>query len=236
MHIAICDDHIADRKQMERLLGRESDRRISTTGVLYIDSFGSQESIIQAPMIYDALFIDMTENNCDSIALGRILRKEGVRPPIVFCNGTVNYRERNDLPENCLFLDKPVLVAELSQIIDQLLIFKDQLEPLLEFRNLEGTFYVKEEEFLYGYPTDVHKVSIFLTEGRHINADMNFGSFVNSMASCNSYIQLRNRTVLNMRHIRDISFFKVTMTDKKELRLFPGEIRSLKQSYKEFLG
>ena len=44
MHLAVCDDHLVDRKQMERLLGRESDRRIHTTGVLYIDSFGSQES------------------------------------------------------------------------------------------------------------------------------------------------------------------------------------------------
>ena len=33
MHLAICDDHMADRKQMERLLGRESDRRLNTTGV-----------------------------------------------------------------------------------------------------------------------------------------------------------------------------------------------------------
>ena len=30
MHIAICDDNIADRKQTERLLGRESDRRAKT--------------------------------------------------------------------------------------------------------------------------------------------------------------------------------------------------------------
>ena len=59
MHLAICDDHMADRKQMERLLGRESDRRLNTTGVLYVDSFGSKESILTTPMIYDAIFMDM---------------------------------------------------------------------------------------------------------------------------------------------------------------------------------
>ena len=37
MHIAICDDNIADRKQTERLLGKESDRRAKTESVLYID-------------------------------------------------------------------------------------------------------------------------------------------------------------------------------------------------------
>ena len=59
MHLAICDDHMADRKQMERLLGRESDRRLNTTGVLYVDSFGSKESILTTPMIYDAIFMDI---------------------------------------------------------------------------------------------------------------------------------------------------------------------------------
>ncbi len=44
MHLAICDDHMADRKQMERLLGRESDRRMNTTGVLYVDSLWKQKS------------------------------------------------------------------------------------------------------------------------------------------------------------------------------------------------
>ena len=66
MHLAICDDHMADRKQMERLLGRESDRRLNTTGVLYVDSFGSKESILVTPMIYDAIFMDMTEDGCDA--------------------------------------------------------------------------------------------------------------------------------------------------------------------------
>ena len=57
MHIAVCDDNIADRKQMERLLGRASDRRLHTTGVLYIDSYGNVEAALRPPMLYDAFFL-----------------------------------------------------------------------------------------------------------------------------------------------------------------------------------
>ena len=66
MHIAICDDNIADRKQTERLLGRESDRRAKTDNVLYIDSFGKQESVLVSPMIYDMFFIDMVNDASQS--------------------------------------------------------------------------------------------------------------------------------------------------------------------------
>ena len=66
MHLAVCDDNIADRKQMERLLGRESDRRLNTTGVLYVDSFGNRSAILSTPMIYDGLFMDMVEDGCNA--------------------------------------------------------------------------------------------------------------------------------------------------------------------------
>ena len=58
MHIAICDDIIADRKQLERLLSRESDRRIKTTGNLYLESFGGIAALTHATMINDLFVID----------------------------------------------------------------------------------------------------------------------------------------------------------------------------------
>ena len=36
MHIAICDDNVADRKHLERLLSRESDKRAGTPNILYV--------------------------------------------------------------------------------------------------------------------------------------------------------------------------------------------------------
>ena len=125
MHLAICDDHMADRKQMERLLGRESDRRLNTTGVLYVDSFGSKESILVTPMIYDAIFMDMTEDGCDAIELSHMLRADGTDVPIVFCCDKVDYRKSKNLPDNALFLDKPIVVSELTETIDHLLSIKN---------------------------------------------------------------------------------------------------------------
>ena len=36
LHIAICDDNAADRRQLERLLGRESEKRARDTGVFIL--------------------------------------------------------------------------------------------------------------------------------------------------------------------------------------------------------
>ena len=59
MHIALCDDNVADRKQFERLVKRESDRRAADEGILFADSFGNSESLLTNPMQYDVFYIDM---------------------------------------------------------------------------------------------------------------------------------------------------------------------------------
>ena len=92
MHIAVCDDNIADRKQMERLLERASDRRIHTTGVLYIDSYGNVDAVMRSPMLYDAFFIDMTSGPVNGFQLARKLIDAGSTAPIILCISTINYR------------------------------------------------------------------------------------------------------------------------------------------------
>lgn len=234
MHLAVCDDHIADRKQMERLLGRESDRRISTTGVLYLDSYGSKSSLLYAPMIYDALFLDMTEDGCDAVEIANMLRTDGTEIPIVFCCGKINYRESENLPDNVYFLDKPIQVAELTAMIDVLLEIKGRQAKRLEFRNLSETYYILEEELLYAAPEGDRHMKLHLTDGTVHLAEMTPEAFCFNMVSCESYISLFNYYVLNMDHIQSVSMFKVTMKDGSTIKLSLGEKRALEKEMKKY--
>lgn len=230
MHLAICDDHMADRKQMERLLGRESDRRLNTTGVLYVDSFGSKESILTTPMIYDAIFMDMTEDGCDAVELSHMLRADGTDVPIVFCCDKVDYRKSKNLPDNALFLDKPIVVAELTEMIDHLLSIKNSKAQKLEFRNQTDTIYLTEGQISYVWPESNRHVCIHTTDSREYTTDMSIASFCGTLSKYDSFILLASNTVLNMRYIRSISMFKVTMQDGKSFRLGFGEAKVLRKS------
>ena len=93
MHIAICDDNIADRKQLERLLDRESDRRKDTSGVFFCDSYGNSEHLSRNPMPYELFFLDMTSEEPDGLSFAIELRRLGVTAPIALCSSSINYRE-----------------------------------------------------------------------------------------------------------------------------------------------
>ena len=170
MHLAVCDDNIADRKQMERLLGRESDRRQNTTGVLYVDSFGNRDAILTTPMIYDGLFIDMTEDGSDAVEIAGKLREAGSILPIVFC------LLQDRLPEvavpsgQLLFPGQARSSCRACRHVRPAPCHQKKSQvKRYEFRSLTETFYLEEKDIMYAWPVDDQTVRIRLTDGSEKN-------------------------------------------------------------------
>ena len=109
IHLALCDTNFPDRKQMERLLARESDKRINEC-VIYMETYGSKEALLQSPRIYDAYFLDIPDSDYSAYQLAVDLQNKGITSPIVFCVSTMNYREVGPLLDNSVFINKPILV------------------------------------------------------------------------------------------------------------------------------
>ena len=167
MHIAVCDDNVADRKQLERLLKRESDKRALSTGVIYTSSFGNASSMLATPMQYNAFYIDVCKTEgITGMDIVRELTAKGVNAPIVMCCSDTNYREYS-FPSNVIFLDKPIKVTELGESIDHALSIMEKAEPLIELREDTETFYVTEPDILYAVENGRH-VLVSLVDGRKI--------------------------------------------------------------------
>ncbi|MBR6380179.1 MAG: hypothetical protein IKS07_00695 [Lachnospiraceae bacterium] len=206
MHIAICDDNVADRKQLERLLGRESDARKDTTGLLYLDSYGNETAILAHPMVYDVFFIDMCHTSgTSSLTVVRELLEKGVSAPFVLCCSEVDYRTQ-DFPEDTLFLDKPIRVEDLRRVLDHAQQLKDSAEKTIELREEKETHYVFEAEILYAVENGNY-TDVYLTSGAVVKtfgkAELFFGAIE---AEHDAFIMASQRVVLNCRHIDGFRF------------------------------
>lgn len=227
MHIAICDDNIADRKQTERLLSRESDRRAKTDSVLYIDSFGKQESVLAAPMIYDMFFIDMV-NDLPSTAsdIVKALLSAGVTAPIVMLNSTINYRKDTYLSSlsQVYFLDKPIKVAELTDIISMGFEKKTQKVPTIELRTDTEAFYVKEEDIMYAVFYSKQYTDVFLSDGRKIHMLCNIENFYAHLEHFGSFFPANRHTIIQKKYVKKISLLHVHLTNGEKF-VFPSDYK-----------
>lgn len=213
LHIAICDSDPGDRKQMERLLSRESDARTSTTGNFYIDTFGNAGALINTPLVYDTYFLDVTDNVCNSYDIAVALREKGILSPIVYCISTIDYHNSGELLENSVFINKPIKKNELTLILDNIIEQKQiNYIPTIELRNSYDTYYVEEKNVMYFYGKGCN-IETHMSDNTIKPANTFITSLWRDIYTYPSFIILDKATILNVRHIDKVGLLNVTMKD-----------------------
>ncbi|MCR5669439.1 MAG: response regulator [Butyrivibrio sp.] len=236
MHLAICDDNIADRKQTERLLGRQSDRIFKETGDrIYIDSYGNVEAFMQKPHMYNALFVDVTQSDISGVEVVKMLLADGVVAPIIMCSEKNDYRtllaDAGVTADNIRFLDKPIKVAELTSLIDMVQSLKGHEEPTLELRGKKETIYAKGDDIVCAFkPRSASALSVYLQDGRTIEILQDAYNFYDQCAIFPQICPVSDNAVINIHHISNLSFGKVTLDNDVTLHIAFSYRNSIKQA------
>ena len=220
MHIAVCDDNVADRKQMERLLTREGDKRRGLVSGLYVDSFGSSASLLYTPMDYDVYFLDFNSENTTGIDIVKALIEGGKRSIFVLCCGSNNYREM-ECPDGVKFLDKPIDAEELSKMIDVVEDCLSSREPTIEVREDNGkSFRIHESEFIYG-TSKGRFMDLYMTGGRSAHILCSVDNFQSQLQNYPNLLPVNHKSFINAAHIIKLSAFSVTMPGNVVFTLSP---------------
>lgn len=234
LHIAICDSDPGDRKQMERLLGRESDKRVNTTGNFYLDTFGSAGALINAPLVYDVYFLDATDEVCNSYDIAVALREKGVLSPIVYCISKIDYHESGELLPNSVFINKPIKVDELSLLLDKIIEQKkDSYIPTIEIRNNYDTFYVEEKSVVYfcgkGFAMEAH-----MDDGTVKHASTFLSALWHDVYTYPTLKLASKEAIINIRHISEIKFNSVIMDNGEKIKCKHSYMSAIKSAYESY--
>ena len=233
MHIAICDDNVADRKQLERLLKREADTRTLKSEGFYVDSYGHLKALLRSPMLYDAFFIDMCHGETTGMDVVDALIKVGVNAPIILCSSLISYRDYS-FPEHILFLDKPIKKEELSETIDHAIKVKEAAVPHIELREESGEYhYVTEPDILYAV-SEGRYLKITLTNQKVLAVLSTLENLYSQLAGYPMFFPLNRKTLVNGRYLQTIHLLNATMTDGTTFRIALGSLDYARYAMEEF--
>lgn len=235
MYIALADSSVGDRKQMERLLERESDRRVNTTGVFYIETFGSTEALLKSPTIYDVYFLDVTDPGADSYDIAKLIRNKGILSPIVFCISEVDYRNRGEELSGSMFMDKPIKVAELTSVIDEILDKKKREHvPTIEFRDSKESFYLGEKDIVY-MQGEGYNISIHMTDGSVREANGFIDNVWKNLVSFDCFFPVNKKTIVNCASVKEISGLHVILHDGTKIPINMMHRKTIVDSLNKYL-
>ena len=231
MHIAICDNNVADRKQLERLLDRESDRRKAEFGVFYSDCFGVGAQLIPKRMAYDMFFLDVFEGEQDGLDLALELCSEGVSAPVVLCSSVLDFEAKaqtlDELPPNIHFIRKPITVAALSAVTDTALEVLRCRERTIELRSANFTKYVHDNDIISARQSK-RGVIIRLSDGEDIEYTDNIANLYSVLITFNCFVAISGSVIININHLLGHSFLSVSMKDGQKFKATLPGISDLK--------
>lgn len=219
MYISVVADNIADRKQMERLLGRANDTLASETGTLYIDSYGDMASALKTPMRYELFFLDFTDPSNDPKEFISSLQNLGAPGRIVVCQPEGVPFSYEDTIRGIYTIRKPILVAPLHQTIREA--HKAQMEaivPTIEVRSDTETYYVPLEKILYATSKD-STVYIHLKDRSTLSMFGTIDNFMIWVETHPEFVQIKKDTVVNTNHVLSHT--------KREYHLSDGTVLTL---------
>ena len=201
VYIAICDNNIADRKQLERLLEREKDKRLKENlDVMYIDSFGSEEALMATPVKYDIFFIDITEGADNGMEIAKKLRQKGVIAPIVLCESTINYNSYVNAPEELIYIEKPIKAGQVSHLVDVAFDWTGRKVPLVEIKCQKETRFIRHDELVRAIPTDKFAARLCLSNGEYLDMTDSIEELARQCSIYGCFIRYR-KDLVNIYHI-----------------------------------
>lgn len=219
LSVAVFDTNFGDRKQMERLLERESDRRADACSI-YTTTFGNPDALLNTQRIYDAYFLDIPDETYSAYDLAKDLRLKNIASPIIFCCSSMNYRECGRELSNTFFMDKPILVADLSAMVEELLTQKiENYVPTIEIRDITKTHYLTEREIVYCENIKhTRNITIHLQDGSTMFTENDIDNFLSELEPLGQFFMANNNIIVNARYVDKTTFFKVYLKNGKSFK------------------
>ena len=215
MHIAVCDDDIAQRKQTERLLGREADKWIAEGDQVYTYSYGSEESLLDNFMQFDAVFLDFTQT--EGLSVKKVmedLRNIGANSLMVVCSEGLE--SDPELPEDTLFLPKPIKKEALHEIMKKVKAAESSHTPLIELRGESKTLYVTEDEIIRA-EQEGRFTKVYLTEGRVMPVHGYAYNLFDEICDKHEVFAMPGKnSIVNIRYAKEFKLGNLTMCDGKK--------------------
>lgn len=229
MHIAICDDNIADRKHLERLLSRESDKRMGTPNLLYVDSYGDREHFLFHPLMYDIVFMDMAQSPTLTAQIVAQITQMGFNAPIVLYSSKIDYTQLPDLPPNVIHQKKPYLPEPLPELLKLGDAHMQGNIETLPLHLADGTpHYLPVRDILYFTPKDSGN-AVYVKDGTFVMVAEDAGAFHQLTEPYREFYRINKRVIVNMRFVSLLTPITVMMQDYNQFHYSPLRYSEAKQ-------
>lgn len=233
MRIAVCDDSRQDREMLITLL-REYEQG---KGIEFeITEYDSGEVLLENTAVLQdcrIIFVDISMERMSGLEAAAQIKNlyPGVR--IVLVTAYINYALEGYKVKASRFLVKDDLPTTITECMDALVGEIEQETQIMEFPFVEGKIRLRINDIIY-IETAKHK-NIFYTKEGSYSIYKKLDEIENELQVFD-FVRVHLSFLVNMRYIRKISSYVLTLTTGKEISVPKTRYAEVKKQYTLFKG
>lgn len=219
MYIAIVADNIADRKQLERLMGRTNESVKKLIGNLYVDSYGNVDAALTAPMKYGLFILDFTVSPDDAFLMIQGLKETNAPAVISVCRPDGAILPIEEKIADLWHINKPISQTELNELVLRANAYMTANATVkIEIRGKEKTYYEEPDSILYAEQGELANY-VYLTSGTCILYYGEFEDLWNNILLDDRFVLFRKDIIINQNHIQKVTKHSVILDNDMEFSL-----------------
>ncbi len=232
--LAFCDDEIAQLNQISTLLDQyrvERNREIS-----YVAFQSPLELLaeIERGTRYDLLFLDVLMPGETGIATAEEIRSYDSNVKIIFLTSSAEFAVQSYAVGAYFYQLKPIWKESFFRLMDSALLSceKEQINSII-LRCKTGITRVELRQL--EYCEVIHRtLLIHLTSGKVLESVGSLDELCRHLAAYGNFCRLHRSYMVNMEHIKHLSYRGVTMSCLTEIPIPRGKYNEIKEAYLEY--
>lgn len=218
MHVAICDDNVADRKHLERLLSRESDKRAGTPNILYVDSYGEKMHFLANPLKYNLIFMDMSSEPGIVEFILEHLDEMGYHAPLILYSDKIDYTKIPNLPDYVVHAKKPYIPDPLP---DFLALGDANVVGHVISVNVHTNSVVSSiPKYMIMYAVEENNTcTLYLTDGTSMEVEEKIEELRQIFEPFEEFERVNTKSIVNFKYVTAVMPISVMMQDSKEFKI-----------------
>lgn len=239
LRIAICDDEHVFAKKIETTVAKYMKGKC----LLYkIDIFNSGNDFVELGVKmtkYNIVFLDINMERLDGIETAKIIRSFSREMFIVFVTAYINYTLEGYKVDAIRYLlkEKEKFDESIYECIDTILYKMNYVVNKKEIQFNEGKRRIALDRMLY-IESALHKLEFNIVEEDRTKIYTMYNSLDNIEKEYSGYefIRMHRSFLVNMRHIRMVERYKMTLSTGKELIIPKARYKFVNEAYVAYRG
>lgn len=243
LHVVICDDNIAELKQLKSTVQRIMDRSL----VRYnIEEYDSGEKLLKASKAFDLVFLDVVVSGKSGVAIGKLIYKSSRYTQAIFqTNFVQNYQDAVNKSYAFAFLEKPIQIDLLEEQIKEFMISKEKVQKVhVEFKNVKYVLHgIEAEKELLVLPVDdiiyfeyiKAQKKIAIVTGNQIYVYSETMKALEKRMNPLGFETSCRGLLINIEKIMKIKGYTILMSNGKKLPLSQRRVLEFKERMNEFI-